>query len=159
MKAIEDLTFVYDRTQKDVDRIKELTEKYLNGTITDEEISEWNHDSKGVFNLSDINRIESNISYIASLLIIFPDTKQWELGDIPRVSDYERIKDNVQTIKDAWITLSFTPEAPEQPLNTYQKWNDIEKILFDVYQNYKRYINSFYYSGAEIYAGEGIGDL
>lgn len=158
MKSIENLTFIYDRTQENVDRIKELTEKYLNGTITDEEKSEWNDNSKGAFNLSDINRIESNISSIASFLIVFVDTKQWEYENIPRVSDYERIRNNVQSIKDAWV-LSNIPEIPEQPLNTYQKWNDIEKILHDVYQNYKRYINSFYYSGTEIYAGEGIGDL
>lgn len=158
MKDIEDLTFIYDRAQEDVERIKELTEKYLNGTITDEEKSEWNGNSKGAFNLLDINRIEHNISSIASLLIVFVDTKQWKYGDIPRVSDYERIRTNVQKIEDSWI-LSDLPEVPEQPLNTFQKWNDIEKILHDIYRNYKRYRESYYYCGTEIFAGEECGDL
>ena len=162
---IGELEFVFDRTQEDVDRVKDLNRKYLSGTITQDKIREWNNGLngrpglKGAFNLSDINRIEGNISSIASLLVIFVDTKEWELGDIPRVSDYKRIKDNVQTIKDAWIKLSFTPETPEQPLNTYQKWNDIEKILFDVYKNYTSYRDSYYYCGTEIFAGEECGVL
>ncbi len=157
--------FVYDRTQADVDRVKELNKKYLDGTITDEEKQEWNTGIngklglKGAFNLSDIQRIENNTQIIGGLVAASVNVKTWAYGDIPRVSDYRRIRQNVQKIKEAFLTHSDTPEVPGQPLNTYQKWNDIEKILHDVYYIYVRLKNSYYYCDTEMYAGEGIGDL
>lgn len=162
---IEELHFVYDRTQEDVDRVKELNEKYLNGTIADDEIQEWNtginstEGLRGAFGLSDIRRIEYNTEKIGGYLATTVLTKQWEREDIPRVSDYSRIRENVQKIKEALMTYSDTPQVPEQPLNTYRKWNDIERILHDVYNIYVRLKNSYYYCGTEIYAGEGLGDL
>lgn len=83
-------------------------------------------------------------------------TKSWSYGDIPRVSDYLRIRGNLQVIKDAWMALSDSPAVPDQPLNTYKKWNDIEKLLHDVNYTYDRTVSSYDYCG-EIYAGEGIG--
>ena len=157
------MEFVYDRTQADVDRVKYLNERYVNGTITDEERQEWNTGIngsiglKGVFNLFDINRIENNCQAIGEILLADVDTKEWEYGDIPRVSDYLRIRENVQKIKEAFPSSS-APETPAQPLNTFQKWNDIERILFETYSAYERFLNSFFYCG-EIYAGEGIGDI
>lgn len=162
---IEELHFVYDRTQADVDRIKELNEKALNETITDEEIQEWKtglngtEGLRGAFGLSDIQRIEYNTEKIGGYLATIVLTKQWEREDIPRVSDYSRIRENVQKIKEALMTYSDTPQVPEQPLNTYKKWNDIEQILHDVYSIYVRLKNSYYYCGTELYAGEGLGDL
>lgn len=157
--------FVYDRTQADVDRVKYLNEKYLKGEITDEEVEEWNTGingktgQKGALNLSDIKRNENNCKIIGGLVAATVNVKEWEYGDIPRASDYARICSNVQKIRSAFITYSDTPEVPKQPLNTYQKWNDIEKILHDVYYIYLRLKNSYYYCGTEMYAGEGIGDL
>ena len=48
-----------------------------------------------------------------------------------------------------------TPAVPSHPLNTFQKWNDIERILYDVHDlvliiDYDR-------SGVELYAGQAIG--
>lgn len=157
--------FVYDRTQEDVDRVKYLNKRYLERKITEEEIQEWNTGIdgklglKGALNLSDIKRNENNCKIIGALVSAAVTTKEWKYGSIPRISDYTRIRDNVQKIRDAWITLSDTPNVPKQPLNTYQKWNDIEQILHDVYYTYVRIKNSYYYCGNEMYAGEGIGDI
>lgn len=50
-----------------------------------------------------------------------------------------------------------TPKTPSMPVNTYQKMNDIEKILDDVYGIL---LNNFnYYCGSEIYAGDDTGLL
>lgn len=157
--------FVYDRTQEDVDRVKYLNERYLKREITEEERQEWNTGIngklglKGAFNLSDIKRNENNCKIIGELVAAPVNVKEWKYGDIPRVIDYTRIRDNVQRIRNSWIILSDTPEVPGQPLNTYQKWNDIERILHDVYYTYVRIKNSYYYCDAELYAGEGIGDI
>lgn len=151
------MDFVFDRTQTDVDRIRELTGKYLAGTITDEEKLEWASGGKGALNVEDLNRIESNTAEIAGQLAVVVQTKTWAYNDIPRASDYLRIRNNVQAIRDAWAALSGTPETPVQPLTTYQKWNDIERILHDVNYVYERTKASYYYCGAEVYAGEGVG--
>lgn len=163
--GITDLDFVYDRTQEDVDRVKELNARYLGGTITEDERREWGTGIngvcglKGAFNLADIQRIEGNALTIGGLVAATVNAKEWKYGDIPRASDYARIRENVQKIKDSQMVLSVTPEVPVQPLNTFQKWNDIEKILHDVYYVYTRLQESYYYCGTEMYAGEGIGDL
>ena len=157
--------FVYDRTQEDVDRVKELNRKYLDGTITEEEKQEWNTGIngkvglKGALNLSDIKRIENNVKVIGALVAAAVSVREWDYGDIPRVSDYTRRCGNVQKIRSTFIVHADTPQVPKQPLNTYQKWNDIEKILHDVYYIYVRLKNSYYYCGTEMCAGEGIGDL
>lgn len=164
MISVKELKFIYDRTQKDVDKVIELNKKYLSGAITYDEIRKWNTGIngeaglKGAFNLSDINRNEHNCQIIGGVLATTISVKEWEYGDIPKISDYSRIRENVQKIRSAFITYSDTPEVPEQPLNTYQKWNDIERILHDVYYIYTRFQESRYYCG-EIYAGEGIGDI
>ncbi len=153
------MEFVYDRTQSDVDRVKELNQKYLARTISDEEKAEWAAGLKGALNVSDLNRIESNTTQIASFLAVTVHTKTWNYNDIPRASDYLRIRNNVQAVRDAWAALSNTPQTPAQPLNTYQKWNNIERILHDVNYVYERTMNSYYYCDTEIYAGEGAGIL
>jgi len=153
------MEFIYDRTRGDVDRVTELNKKYLERTITDEEKKEWAGNLKGAINIADMNRIEGNIAVIANFLGVLVTTRTWIAGDIPRVADYQRIRDNVESLRATWHVISETPETPNQPLNTYQKWNDIERILHDLNYTYEGYINSFNYCGAEIYAGEGIGEL
>lgn len=154
------LVFVYDRTKNDVDEVRKLTEKYLDGTITEEERKKWMGDMKGALNISDMKRIEGNIMVISKFFSVFPVGKTWNSSrDIPRESDFTRILGNIKKIRDAWFGLSNTPKTPARPLNTYQKWNDIEKILHDFDYTYDRYINGFHYCGSEFYAGEGMGDL
>lgn len=157
-------SFIYDRTQKDVDRANELNEKYLNRIITDEEKQEWNTGInkkvglKGVFGLPDIKRTENNCKIIGELLAETVNVKEWTRGQRPIVSDYARILANVAKLKGGYNFPSIPP-VPKQPLNTYQKWNDIEKILHDVFYIYIGIKNNYYYCDTEVYTGEGIGVL
>ena len=130
------MEFVYDRSAQDV----------LQRT------------KKGVLNADDINRIENNTGDIADKIAVPVTVKSWSVGGLPRVSDYKRIRDNVERIRQGYGIRSDTPATPEQPLNTYQKWNDIERILFDVNDLYDRTENARAYCG-EIFAGEGVGIL
>ena len=153
------MEWIYDRTQADVDRVSLLNQKYATGAISEEEKKEWDAGMKGALNAADLNRIEGNIREIAGVLAVSVVTKTWEKEQIPRVSDFKRIRDNVQKIRDAWSTLKDTPDTPDPPQTTYQKWNAIERILHDVKYVYDRVMGSYYYCGDEIYAGEGIGIL
>lgn len=148
------MEWIYDRTEEDVSRVKELTEKYLSGTITELEKTEWYGNMKGALNLSDLNRVEGNLSVIAEILGLIITAKTWSIGNIPRESDYRRICNNLQVICNAMPTANVL-EVPDPPLNTYQKWNDIEKIIFDIYNS----LMDYDYAGSEIYAGEGVGIL
>ena len=130
------MEFVYDRSAQDV----------LQRT------------KKGVLNAEDINRIENNTETIADKIAVPVTVKSWSVGGLPRVSDYKRIRDNVERIRQGYGIRSDTPVSPEQPLNTYQKWNDIERILFDVNDLYDRTENARAYCG-EIFSGEGVGIL
>ena len=130
------MEFVYDRSAQDV---LQMTKK-------------------GVLNADDINRIENNTGDIADKIAVPVTVKSWPVGGLPRVSDYKRIRDNVERIRQGYGIRADTPVTPEQPLNTYQKWNDIERILFDVNDLYDRTENARAYCG-EIFAGEGVGIL
>lgn len=64
---------------------------------------------------------------------------------------------NTEVIRNAYMIHGDTPQTPSMPVNTYQKMNDIEKILDDVYGIL---LNNFnYYCGSEIYAGDDTGLL
>ena len=131
------MDFVYDRTQSDVD----------------------NRTAKGFINYTDLNRIEGNTKVISNKLALPFTEKNWTRTGLPRVTaDFLRIKNGVQAIRSGFAVYPDTPQTPAQPLNTYQKWNDIERILHDVNEIYDRNENAKYYCG-EIFAGEGIGTL
>lgn len=113
--------------------------------------------AKGFINASDMERVETNIELIAGYIAV-PVTvkKNWKIGDLPRVSDFKRIRDNVEKIRSGYVIRADTPETPVQPLNTWQKWNDLEQILYDVFWIYFNNLNNKDYCG-EISAGEEIG--
>lgn len=128
-------SFVYDRTQEDVD----------------------NKRPKAYLNARDLERTESNTELIADYIgVPVRIRKDWKAGDLPRSSDYLRIRDNVEKIRSGYAIRADTPETPAQPLNTYQKWNDIEHILHDVFWIYMNNKNNIEYCG-ELSAGEKIG--
>ena len=130
------MEFVYDRSAQDVlERTK-----------------------KGVLNATDLNRIESNTEAVAGKIAVPVTVKAWQIGGLPRVSDYKRILYNVERIRQGYGIRPDTPETPMQPLNTYQKWNALEKILHDVNYIYDRTESAKVYCG-EIYAGEGVGTI
>lgn len=147
------MEFVYDRNLIDVQESKELLALinsigYIN--LTAEQKAKFNSDLKGCFNYTTINRIESNCAEIANFLGISISTKNWNTYILPKTEDFERIKNNVQQIRDSGFVYSSTPLVPSLPLNRYDKINDIEKILHDVYIIYNGNLNNLDYMG-ELY--------
>ena len=113
--------------------------------------------AKGFINASDMERVETTTELIAGYIAV-PVTvkKNWKIGDLPRVSDFKRIRDNVEKIRSGYVIRADTPETPVQPLNTWQKWNDLEQILYDIFWIYFNNLNNKDYCG-ETSAGEEIG--
>ena len=153
--------FVYDRTQSDVDYVQALAAIGWD-KFTDSQKAEWLEGKlKGCLNVSDLTRIENAVAEIAGLLGLDIETLTGSLPMYPDSNYFQQLLANVEAIRQGGSPYLHpdTPDVPEQPINTYQKLNDIEKILFDVYDIFTANLKSRYYCGSEIYAGDNIGAL
>ena len=149
---MDELTFVYDRTQDDVDRAKEL---YSIGwkNLTDAQKTEWLSGLKGCLNTADLSRIENNIFAISQLFEVPLQTNKDSIPDIPGATYFAKMLENVAALRATGFIYLTTPAVPDKPINTYQKVNDIERILRDIYSVYVANNTSRLYCG-ETYAGE-----
>lgn len=145
---------IIDRSQVDVDRVAELNSKYLDGTITDAEKTEWANDSKGALNTSDLERIENNIQLLSDVFELDLPTYVGNIPELPDVSYFANLISNVDAIRATGYILDDTPPTPAQPLNAYSKWNDIEKILLAAYTILTQ--NFYIFTGDGMYSGEGV---
>lgn len=149
---------IFDRTQSDVIKLQDfLSRGYKN--LSDDEKNEWlNTNFKGALNSSDLNRIEQNMEVISNALGLTITIKLWQETDILVTSDFTRIRNNLISIRNQAeaqnLTYDSTPEVPDLPFNHYQKINDIEKIIYDIYVLYTA---KYYYCGQELYCGETVG--
>lgn len=136
MEVIEGLDFVYDRTKDDIEK----------------------RTQKAFINASDLNRIEKNTEVIGQRISAPVSVRaDWEIGGLPRHSDYQRIKENTRMIRAGYLVHDDTPAVPERPYNTFQKWNDIEKILYDVFFIYVKNFGNVIYCGDGFSCGDEIG--
>lgn len=72
--------------------------------------------------------------------VAYPEPKktEFEIGDIIKYDIWRTYLDNVQAIRDAYYTMSDSPElpAPTAPL-TYDGANAIEKLIYDILMLYE----------------------
>lgn len=149
-------SFVYDRTQADVDRVKVLAKKGFSG-MTEAEQTEWLAGMKGALNLSDLSRIVNAMVYIAGWLGVSISTKS--VPSMPKAAFYKSMLSDIAKLRSTTLVHADTPVTPVRPVNTYQKVNDIEHILHDIYSIIADPNQYCYYSGNEISAGDSIGAL
>ena len=88
---------------------------------------------KGCLNLSDIIRIEDNISYIADRLTqycypIVVSSKKWVETDLPNANDMKRIANNIRSIFRGYHTPNGATAVPDIMLS-YQDVNALEYNL------------------------------
>lgn len=157
IKLILNLDFIYDRTAQDVERVMYLNRVVLAGTATEEERALWMTDLKGALNRSDIERNLINAFVIAGMTRT-PITVN-EAPTLPQESFYSAFQANIEALRQSGYIISTTPETPSNPLNSWQKWNAIERILHDVYDGISKLNNSFTYAGDGLYAGGDIAIL
>lgn len=131
---------VFDRKQSDVD---ELTTIIANGyqSLSDGEKEDWLSTKKGAINAQDLNRIEGNMEVLAQSLNIAGMTfkTNWDYISFFLSEDQDRIILNMNNILTFFSPIidPDTGEAiymPSAPLNTYQKLNDLEKIIYIAYE-------------------------
>jgi hypothetical protein len=92
------------------------------------------YDLKGCLNLSDITRIEDNITYLSNLLIsyrfpIATNSKEWTTMGLPNASDMKRIAANIRSLFEGFYTPVGASPIPEVILS-YQDVNALEHNLY-----------------------------
>lgn len=122
-------SLIFDRTQQD---ITDLT-------------------SKSYYNYTDLNRAEKWCEYLSEVLnkysysVNIVTKTDWTMLDLPTQFEIERIRQNVNTLKQAYF--SFTQIPGNLDYMTWQKANDIEKILYEIDKILKHMENNFVYCG------------
>lgn len=136
MTVIE--TLIYDRTQADLARWSALAEKGLSG-MTDAELTEWLARMKGAYNATDLNRVGEALLYLADELngygyaVTVNAKTDWTEADIPTIQQMQTYLNNVAAIRGVLDVFETTPQTPTTMNKlTFQRANDIEKILADV---------------------------
>lgn len=120
---------IYDRTQNDLEQ----------------------NTSKAYYNYTDLNRVEEWCEYLANSLNLYSYPvniqvkKNWQMSDFPTSSEMERIRQNVNDLKEAYFAFTEIPENLEYM--TIEKANDIEKILSEIDFILTSMENNFIYSG------------
>lgn len=131
---------ITDRTILDIDKLQEYDEiGYQN--LTEDQKSEWMLGMRGALNASDLNRIESNQEYILNLLsgqysLLFKT--DWAMTDFVEESDEDRILSNLKTLMQPFDFNDQTV-APDKPLNYFEKINQIEIIILQMYDKYNQH--------------------
>ena len=92
------------------------------------------YELKGCLNLLDLNRIESNIAYLAEKMESYsyaPNIhgKQWTNIDMPNQNDMSRIIDNIRALIGAF----YSPDNPPSLPTTMLSYNDINAIEENLY--------------------------
>ena len=96
------------------------------------------YDLRGCLNLSDLNRIEGNIAYLAELMESFSYSpnihgKIWSMSDMPNQNDMSRIVENIRSLISAYYSPSSPPPLPTTMLS-YADINAIEENLYLIKQ-------------------------
>ena len=91
------------------------------------------YDLKGCLNVSDINRIEENITYLSERLLelSYPThivSKPWSKNGLPTVVDSQRIINNIKALVESFYQVSYAPVLPEK-LSSYNDINAIERNI------------------------------
>ncbi len=106
---------------------------------------------KAYYNYTDLNRIESWCKYLSEILTSYSyqiniETKtNWVATDFPTLAEMERIRKNIVTLKDAFYSFTEVPNTTNNM--TYQKANDLERILREIDYLLMSMENNFVYCG------------
>ena len=114
---------IFDRTQADVDYVKAQLSQKINDVGL-----------KGSLNASDLNRIESNIRYLADTLtellyfVYLTTNTAWTVTSLPSLSQINRIISNVNTLWSKYYKPTGSVNLPDTLL-TFDDVNAIEKNI------------------------------
>jgi hypothetical protein len=150
---------ITDRTERDVERVKELAAKAWQDMTADER-AEWLSPMKGAYNHTDLNRVEGAVLYVAErlkefgYLSVLPSTRVWSAEDVPTESDLFQYFSKVSTLREAITVWASTPNAPGS-IDGFgaNEANALEQILIDVDHVLTQISKAWFYLG-DLYSAE-----
>lgn len=127
--------WITDRTQDDIDYVKELNRKAVADTWTLEEQAEWTKGLRGALSYTDFNRVESGMEEIAVIVGADITVKtDWTENSYFTQSHVQRWLDNCAAIKSLCSgnneTASVSPDMVSKI--GYEDMNAMESFLSDV---------------------------
>ena len=143
--------FVTDRTQAHVNLLNRLRKKPWSQMSASEKVAWYGDAAKGAYNYTDLNRVESAVAEIGSILGLALTTKtNWNVWDEPTQADMSRYIGNVAKIRQRCEYVPNLPTLPSSMSNLdYKGANNIEIVLKRAYESFATSIQS-----GEIYCGE-----
>ena len=139
---------IYDRTQNDIDKAKEIILSKVNSfeELTEDDLLAL---ERGTITQNTINRIEQKQKELYDLFIeagyYAPEIeiKLWEnKNDFFKDADLERIIENGEILRKAFFVYTSTPERAKA-IYDFTNLNAIEKLLYDL-QNMLEYVVANY---------------
>ena len=130
------MEFITDRSYAHVSRLKKLQSIGWNNMSESQKTEYQGYATKGAYNYTDLNRVETAVAELATMLGLTLTTKtDWGMVDEPSLSDMERYLGNVAAIRDAYPGDAEFPALPDSmDYLTYEGANNIEKVLEIVYR-------------------------
>ena len=127
---------IVDRTNQDVQEALRIRREKVQKSeqLTDSEIEIL---ERGMITINTLNRIENKqielVHIINELGYYCPEisSKEWTSDDIFNLSDLERLIENSEILRNAFLEYSTTPPKPS-PLYHYKQINALEQILLDL---------------------------
>lgn len=97
-----------------------------------------NRTTKGSISYVDLNRVETACKELGEILLVDLVTKtDWTMRDFRKDSDMQRIRGNIQKLRDAYFVKPTTPATPQRiEYQTVAEANSIEQILADIHAMY-----------------------
>ena len=97
-----------------------------------------NRTSKGSISYVDLNRVETACKELGEILLVDLVTKtDWTMRDFRKDSDMQRIRGNIQKLREAYFVKPSTPATPQRiEYQTVTEANSIEQILSDIHAMY-----------------------
>lgn len=148
---------IWDRTQADVDRVRELKQKALTGggisALTESERNEYFNSPKGAYNYTDLNRVDRAVEYLYELFTLAgkfspeysPPKINWSVSDIPTQEQMNLYLNNVSILRTLAGISGDLPSSMNRL--TYNGANQIEKTLANVNHVITQTMRNWMYSG------------
>ncbi len=163
MREITMPGLITNRTEMDINSLEELSMIPWR-LMNDAQKRVWELNILGAYNISDINRVESAVEYLAARLVSLPQELRdyvkevgadwqddydvpydpgvldfepktdWAETDIPSGKDMERFLSQLKTLRDNTLQIE-SPELPETMWGlTFEEANNIEQMLLVLYE-------------------------
>lgn len=135
---------IYDRTDADINYLISLANAIQSvgwANATQSQKDEWNNGLKGALNYFDLNRIQTNITYLKEyiettqgvVVDIDESNPTWTLDMTPFLSNMNIIRDNILAIIEKSYDYVDRPSIEYTDNPNYEDINSLEKNLYYLY--------------------------